>query len=320
MKQLVRKLLRSFSAHDTASASMDTLRQDPAKKVKISDEAGFDDEEIPHNSLGIVAGTSILDLDRDQFEGLKSAASQQLAVMLKKCFKMDKSAINKVLFSINQDNQHMPSQTASFNIFGYPLEYLPEELINQESQIPRIILKVMHAFVYGGGFEREGPFRTEGDKQQLAELVESISQGFEREGIQIAQFPLPVLAAAIKRYMRQIPGSLVPASHASILSKAYCLQDENMRRALVQTTLLTLPFKNAKVLSALLLLLQACASRDYTHKMSAGGLAVCFGPTLFDTGTDLHMTANVNGLLTELILNRPQYASVPSFVLETNSK
>ena len=170
----------------------------------------------------------------------------------------------------------------------------------------------MHSFVSRGGFEQEGPFRVEGDKQQLSELVAGISSGYESNGTDIDSYPVPVLAAAIKRYIRSIPGFLIPQAATSLLVKLSNLKDSSLRTLAIQLILLTLPYQNAKALSSINLLLKTCSLQESVHKMSATALTVCFGPTLFDTGIDWNLVSGVNNLLNELIQNYSTYSIVPS--------
>lgn len=306
--KLVKKFLRSFS--QDFSDSKDT------KKFKVGHD-GIQD--IPYQIIGVPAGTPLLDLKWEDYEKLRVSALQQLPNILKKALRMDKSTIQKVMTQLKDvENQAQPA--GDFSIFGYPLHLLPSELVNHESQLPLIIIKLMKAFVYGGGFEREGPFRTEGDKQVLLELVQSISQGFESEGVQVESFPVPVLAAAIKRYLRQIPGCLIPAQQAQLLAKAATLQDDALQQAMKQLLIFSLPFRNAKILSSILLLLQGCAVHESVHKMSSQALAVCFGPTVFDTGIDLQLITTLNSLLAEFISERATLMTVPDCIVEREIK
>ncbi len=308
--KLVKKLLHSFSQSQDIENTKKRLRT-------IASEDG---QEIPYSTIGVPIGTALLDLNEEDYDKLRLAALQQLPDLLKKAFKLDRKEVQNILGKLNYpDTLNFVSQP-EFSIFGLPLTQLPYELVNQESQLPFIIVKVMRAFVYNGGFEREGPFRTEGDKQQLAELVELIEKGFERTSVRVENFQVPVLGAAIKRYLRQIPGCLVPSQHAILLARTSELQDPATRQLLQQFFLFSLPFRNAKILSTILLLLQACAARECAHKMSAQALAVCFGPTLFDTGVDLKLIASLNELLRQFIANRNIFFSVPSSIIEAENK
>lgn len=305
--KLVKKLLRSFS-QDFASAN---------KRLKTVESDG---EDIPYRTISVPIGTALLDLKEEDYEGLRQAALTQLPNVLKKAFKLDRKEVQSVMGKLSHPDVVNYVTQDKFSIFGLPLTQLPPELVNQDSQLPLIIVKAMRAFVYNGGFEREGPFRTEGDKQQLAELIESISPGYEIEHKDVDSFPVPVLGAAIKRYLRQIPGCLIPAQHAVLLAKSSTIHDSHSRQLLQQLLLFSLPFRNAKIFASVLLLLQACAARQSVHKMSAQALAVCFGPTIFDTGVDLKLISSLNELLTQFISERGTFFSVPSCIMEQEVK
>jgi hypothetical protein len=304
--KLVKKLLRSFSQDWETSSK---------RLKKVASEAGED--EIPYRTIGVPIGTALLDLNEEDYEKLRVAALQQLPNLLKKAFHLDKKALQSTCGKLAYPDTPNYISQAELSIFGMPLAQLPHELVNQESQLPFIIVKLMRAFVYSGGFEREGPFRTEGDKQQLTELIDSIAKGYESANKQVESFPVPVLAAGIKRYLRQIPGCLIPAQHSQLLSQSSELEDAPTRQLIQQMLLFSLPFRNAKILSSILLLLQACAARESAHKMSATALAVCFGPTVFDTGVDLKLIARSNDLLAQFIADRSTFFSVPSSIVES---
>ena len=309
--KLVKKLLRSFS--------QDLNFESSSKRTRTS-VCEAQEDEIPYRTIGVPVGTALLDLGEEDYEKLRQAALQQLPSLLKNAFHLDKKQVLTTIGKLSYPDTPNYICQSEFSIFGMPLAQLPHELVNQESQLPCIIVKLMRAFVYNGGFEREGPFRTEGDKQQLAELIDSIAKGYESAEKPVESFPVPVLAAAIKRFLRQIPGCLIPAQHSQLLARANEIEDAPTRQLLQQLLLFSLPFRNAKVLSAILLLLQACASRESTHKMSAAALAVCFGPTIFDTGVDLKMIAAANELLTQFISDRSTFFSVPSSIVEIDEK
>lgn len=306
--KILKKFVTAFSASRTDLHDSIEKLSGPAKRRKT-----IDSDDIPHQVIQLPIGASILQLNELQYNQVRKRSAKQLEPILKKCLRMNKKDAAKIVLSLlNYSEPQSTSQSES--IFGCPLNQIPADILSQETQMPLVIVKLMHSFVMRGGFEQEGPFRIEGDKQQLTELVNGISKGFEAEGINIDSYPIQVLAAAIKRYIRTIPGSLIPQQTTSLLVKLFNLKDNLLRSVAIHLTLLTLPFQHAKIFASVNLLLKTCSMRERIHKMSAAALTVCFGPTIFDTGIDLHLVSGVNSLLNELIENYSIYSIVPSIL------
>ena len=306
--KLLRKFVNALSASRTDfEYSIDKI-SGPTKRRKT-----IDNDDVPLQIIQLPIGASVLELNQEQYEQIKRKAAKHLEPILRKCLRMNKKEAAKTISSLQ--NCSSPTTTSSPNsIFGCPLDQIPIELISRETQLPLVIVKLMHSFVFRGGLEQEGPFRTEGDKQQLSELVDAISQGYEAEGIEIDSYPVPVLGAAVKRYLRSIPGSLIPKETTEVLVKLFNLKNSIMRSVAIQLTLFTIPFQHAKILTSINLLLKTCALQERVHKMSAAALTVCFGPTLFEVGTDLNLVCGVNNLLHELIENYSIYSTVPTIL------
>lgn len=309
--KLIRKIVNALSASRTdlsesKSQSFEKMTS-PTKRRKTLDN--FD--EIPYQLIQIPVGTSVLNLNEQEYAIVRKMAACQLESILRKTLKMSKKETANTIATLRSD-PHDYVKPSSENIFGCPLNQLPASIVNPETQLPRVIVKVINSFVSRGGFEQEGPFRVEGDKQQLAELVAGISQGYEVQGIDIDSFPIAVLAATIKRYLRSIPGSLISKEATELLVKLSNLKDNNLRSLAIQLVLLTLPYQHAKVFASTNLLLKACSVRENVHKMSAVALTVCFGPTLFETGINLDLVSGANRLLKEFIENYSNYSIIPA--------
>jgi hypothetical protein len=310
--KLIRKIVNTFSASrndlsESKSKSFEKLAS-PSKRRKTTNNV----DEIPYQLIRIPIGTSVLNLNEQEYAFVRKRAASQLEHILRKTLKLSKKEAAKTIANLRSDTNDYIKPPDSENIFGCPLNQLPIAIVNPETQLPRVIVKVIHSFLSRGGFEQEGPFRVEGDKQQLAELVSGISQGYEVEGIDIDSFPIAVLAATIKRYLRTIPGSLIPKEATKVLVRLSNLKDNNLRSLAIQLVLLTLPYQHAKVFASTNLLLKACSVRENIHKMSAAALTVCFGPTLFDTGINLDLVSGANSLLKEFIENYSNYSIIPA--------
>ena len=314
--KLLKKIAKAISSSRTElneADSLDHLIESPAKRRKTLN--GSIDDDIPYTPIELPLNSLVLQITEKQHGYIKKRAALQLETILRKCLRMSKKEALKTVASLSQVEAKVET-SQDFSIFGCSLANLPGNLVNQETQLPTVILELMHLFASLGGFEQEGPFRLEGDKQILSQLIANISKGFPQEGTELAKVPIPVIAAAIKRYLRSIPGSLIPQSATSVLVKLFNLKDHNLRVLAIQLVILSLPFQHLKVLSTLKLFLKACSEREQTHKMSIEALAVCFGPTLFDTGMDLNLVTGANGLLQELITNHAHYLNIPKSILD----
>lgn len=309
--KLIKKLVNALSASKASLSDSFEKLNSPAKRRKTLDNS----DDIPRQLIELPIGQNVLQLSEQQWMLVRNKAAEHLEVVLRKCLRMSRKEASKLVSTL-QIYDHFatynnPNSVDSLNIFSCPLVQLPSDLVNFDTQLPRVIIKLMHSFVKKGGFEQEGPFRVEGDKQQLSELVTGISGGIEANGIKIDSYPVPVIGAAIKRYFRSIPGFLIPQTTTSLLVKLNTLKDDSLRTLAIQLVLLTLPYQHAKALATINLLLKTCSLQESVHKMSASALTVCFGPTLFDTGVDLNLVNGVNSLLRDLIQNYSIYSIVP---------
>lgn len=310
--KLLKKIVRVLSASRTNSDDSINKFATPIKRRKTLENS----DDIPHQLIDMTTLTKIFELNEQQYNLLKKRALIQLEPILRKCLRMNNKETAKFIDSLKLDSEQHRKPVMLGNIFGCPLDQISSELINTDTQFPLIIVRLMQSFVTRGGFQQEGPFRIEGDKLLLTELVNGISRGVEADGISIDSFPLPVISAAIKRYIRLIPGSLIPKSTTALIVKLYNIKDANLRTLSIQLLLLTLPFQHSKVFTSLNLFLKACSMQKNVHKMSAVALSVCFGPTIFDTGIDIKIVGIVNNLLSEIITEYSHYSKVPSILLQ----
>lgn len=307
--KLLKKIVNALSASKANLSDSFEKINSPAKRRKTIDNS----DDIPYQLIELPIGENILNLNEQQWMLVRNKAADHLEVILKKCLRMSRKEATKLVSNLQNYDQFafVQPQQDTLNIFSCPLVQLPAEIVNPDTQLPRVIVKLMHSFVKKGGFEQEGPFRVEGDKQQLFELVTAISGGIEANGTEIDSYPVPVLGAAIKRYIRSIPGFLISQTATSLLVRLNSLKDDSLRTLAIQLVLLTLPFQQAKALATINLLLKTCSLQESVHKMSTSALTVCFGPSLFDTGVDLNLVNGVNNLLNDLIQNYSIYSIVP---------
>lgn len=303
--KLVKSLLKSFAA-----SQAELLQSDNVKRARRSlSDSAESIEDICWPAQMQLDGISEL-----EYYKLQPHITSQLSIILRKVLSMQKNAVSKNIDSLS-DTVRGPCDSGS--IFGTALHLIPGEVVDDSTGLPMVLLEVMRVFVGRDGFSREGPFRIEGDKAVLASVIEAIKFGYELPSTVLETAPTAILASLIKRFYRQIPGSLISLPATKLLvSINEQVKDMYLRRWAIQLVLLSLPYRNFKALLALLALLQACSFHASEHKMSASGLAVCLGPSLFDCGMDLPLVNASNNLLTNLITHRDEYVKLKPFYIK----
>jgi hypothetical protein len=309
--KVVKSFLKSFAA--SHGGSEESVNSFDRKRLKCGskDDAALEVTELMET---LKPSASILDVSEAEHEVLRAHLVPILAEVLQNALLLSKREASKVVAELSVEKSLEPGQV--HGIFGCPLHQLDAQLRDPYTGLPKVIVETMSAFIDNGGFEREGPFRIEGDKLELAALATAIQDGFESEHGILRRNQAPVLAALIKRYLRQIPGFLIPTQALQVLLHLnQRLKDASTRLLITQILILCLPHYQAKALMALLTFLQASAHRESTHKMSAAAIAVCLGPSVFDCGLDLQRINSSNALLGELIANRHSIINLPLSLL-----
>ena len=221
------KLLKKFvNALSLSRASMsDSFEKlnSPTKRRKTIDNS----DDIPHQLIELPIGEHIIHLNEQQYMMVRSRASDQLEIILKKCLRMSKKDASKLVFNLQNHDQFIINQPQdTLNIFNCPLIQLPADIVNPDTQLPRVIVKLMHSFVSRGGFEQEGPFRVEGDKQQLSELVAGISSGYESNGTSATEdveAVHPVPGSTVAENVKEVGSITTPTGKVTyILSSLTC--------------------------------------------------------------------------------------------------
>ena len=219
-------------------------------------------------------------------------------------------------------------------IFGCPLDELPASCRNCDSGLPRVIIRLMQ-LIYDKGCNEYGLFRLEGNSEFVDKLMQSISPGFESsnsDGL-LEQADVHDLAALFKRYLRSIPGLLVPFTYVDALYALRNVPDNVLRMRMSKLVLLCLPQDNLRALSGVVLFLRAIltlpnhtispdsllalsnqvmsrnANKNNTSNFIQPSLACTshvhlaniFMPTLFAVPSDFGAIAWMTGILAEIL-------------------
>jgi len=157
-------------------------------------------------------------------------------------------------------------------MFGQPLS----------DKCPQVIVEAIEYLDTHGGLEVEGLFRVGGNQDMVSELRERYNAG--EIGV-IEQFDCDPhdVAALIKRFLLELPDSLIPKS---FYSKVVAAVRENDGGEVLANVIGQLPENHLVCLSPLLQFLYRVARRSDINKMSFANLATCLAPSVIKAPQD----------------------------------
>ncbi|KAI9829420.1 MAG: hypothetical protein M1819_006357 [Sarea resinae] len=173
-------------------------------------------------------------------------------------------------------------------VFGVSLD----ELYRRDSSaVPMIVYQCLQAIDLFG-LEMEGIYRLSGTASHIAKLKSM----FDNDSSQV-DFRNPEsffhdvnsVAGLLKQFFRDLPDPLLTAEHYVEFINAARIDDDIIRRDSLHAIINSLPDPNYATLRALTLHLNRVQEHSQANRMTAGNLAICFGPTLMgsDTGPNI---------------------------------
>jgi hypothetical protein len=137
-----------------------------------------------------------------------------------------------------------------------------------------IILTETAAHIRKEGLRVTGLFRRSPSQTTLLEVIQRYDQGLP---VNLAEHDIHLSAVLLKRFIRDIPGNMIPANCVPFLHELKSEQD-----LVEKTTNLynTLPFENRVVLNYLILLLLEVKQYSEENLMGVQNLSIVFGPNL----------------------------------------
>ncbi|KAG9344648.1 hypothetical protein JZ751_010333 [Albula glossodonta] len=168
-------------------------------------------------------------------------------------------------------SQSNPSSSKT-PLFGQQLS----KVCPENEKLPKPIMEMLTLLLKKGTFT-EGVFRKAGNARNLREVRDDLNNG---KDVDMGSKPVLLLAALLKDFLRQLPGSLLVADQYKDWTSALERKDIQERYAELKQVLDKLPRVNVVLLQHLLCLLHHISQNVSTNKMDAKNLAICFAPTL----------------------------------------
>ncbi|CAL8576198.1 Rho GTPase-activating protein [Xanthoria parietina] len=186
---------------------------------------------------------------------------------------------------VNPDHTH-PDLPPLRPVFGVSLE----ELLHRDgSAIPLVVYQCLQA-VELFGLDFEGIYRLSGSAMHISKLRAI----FDHDPSQV-DFRNPEsffhdvnsVAGLLKQFFRELPDPLFTHHHFQNFIEAAHIDDDVTRRDSIHAIVNSLPDPNYATLRALTLHLYRVQEHSSANRMNSGNLAICFGPTLMGTGSNI---------------------------------
>ncbi|KAI4110651.1 MAG: hypothetical protein LQ339_001227 [Xanthoria mediterranea] len=186
---------------------------------------------------------------------------------------------------VNPDLTH-PDLPPLRPVFGVSLE----ELLHRDgSAIPLVVYQCLQA-VELFGLDFEGIYRLSGSAMHISKLRAI----FDHDPSQV-DFRNPEnffhdvnsVAGLLKQFFRELPDPLFTHHHFQNFIEAAHIDDDITRRDSIHAIVNSLPDPNYATLRALTLHLHRVQEHSSANRMNSGNLAICFGPTLMGTGSNI---------------------------------
>ncbi|KAL8969368.1 MAG: hypothetical protein Q9197_004380 [Variospora fuerteventurae] len=186
------------------------------------------------------------------------------------------------------DSTH-PDVPALRPVFGVSLDDL---LKRDGSAIPLVVYQCLQA-VELFGLNVEGIYRLSGSAPHLSKLRAIFDNGIWF--LSLVDFRNPEsffhdvnsVAGLLKQFFRDLPDPLLTNEHFQDFVEAARIEDDVTRRDSLHAIVNSLPDPNYATLRALTLHLHRVQEHSGVNRMNAGNLAICFGPTLMGTGSNI---------------------------------
>jgi len=164
-------------------------------------------------------------------------------------------------------------------LFGVSLEEMQQK-DNRKERIP-FVHQCIRALKQKG-IEEEGIFRISGSPSE----VDILQLSFQSTGEIQTELSPHAVASALKKYLRELPESVIPFEHQFNLFDALLSPAEIVKTASLKRCMNDLPKLNRSLLKALILFLKELAKHSEKNKMNIINLSIVFGPMLMKEGED----------------------------------
>ncbi|KAL8762514.1 MAG: hypothetical protein Q9184_001498 [Pyrenodesmia sp. 2 TL-2023] len=171
-------------------------------------------------------------------------------------------------------------------VFGVSLDDL---LKRDGSAIPLVVYQCLQA-VELFGLDVEGIYRLSGSAPHVSKLraiFDNDSGQVDFRNPESFFHDVNSVAGLLKQFFRDLPDPLLTHEHFQDFIEAARIEDDVTRRDSLHAIVNSLPDPNYATLRALTLHLHRVQEHSGANRMNAGNLAICFGPTLMGTGSNI---------------------------------
>lgn len=171
-------------------------------------------------------------------------------------------------------------------VFGVSLDDL---LKRDGSAIPLVVYQCLQA-VELFGLDVEGIYRLSGSAPHISKLkaiFDNDSSVVDFRNPESFFHDVNSVAGLLKQFFRDLPDPLLTHEHFQDFIEAARIEDDVTRRDSLHAIVNSLPDPNYATLRALTLHLHRVQEHSGVNRMNAGNLAICFGPTLMGTGSNI---------------------------------
>ncbi|KAL8699343.1 MAG: hypothetical protein Q9201_006055 [Fulgogasparrea decipioides] len=171
-------------------------------------------------------------------------------------------------------------------VFGLSLDDL---LRRDGSAIPLVVYQCLLA-VDLFGLDVEGIYRLSGSAMHVSKLraiFDNDSSQVDFRNPESFYHDVNSVAGLLKQFFRDLPNPLLTHEHFQEFIEAAHIDDDVVRRDSLHAIVNSLPDPNYATLRALTLHLHRVQEHSGANRMNAGNLAICFGPTLMGTGSNI---------------------------------
>ncbi|KAL8942426.1 MAG: hypothetical protein Q9211_001394 [Gyalolechia sp. 1 TL-2023] len=165
-----------------------------------------------------------------------------------------------------------------------------DDLLKRDgSAIPLVVYQCLQA-VELFGLDVEGIYRLSGSAPHVSKLkaiFDHDSSLVDFRNPESFFHDVNSVAGLLKQFFRDLPDPLLTHEHFQDFIEAARIEDEVTRRDSLHAIVNSLPDPNYATLRALTLHLHRVQEHSGANRMNAGNLAICFGPTLMGTGSNI---------------------------------
>ena len=167
-------------------------------------------------------------------------------------------------------------------LFHLPLDTI---MPPPEYHIPSV-LKCVLLKLFRSGPEQQGIFRVEASNKDVNELKRKIELG---DAIDFEECRTVIVANLFKRFLRAIPGCLLPSSKYTEFAATNDIKVESERVERIKKILLKIPATNYKLSHHVFAIMSQVAQNVSQNQMTATNLGIAVGPAILQPMEGLYV-------------------------------